>query len=126
MKHLVVHFKNKFPECSVIANDKSLDVYSKNGLHLVHIEKNGFGIIVDKSKEYGCHESMDLSPIAKESRIYKLHANGEIGLDEEHEFRRKFVSDNVEENELGYKKIGKKIEILKKEVKSKTKVSKKK
>ncbi|KYG65263.1 hypothetical protein AZI87_11960 [Bdellovibrio bacteriovorus] len=79
----VVHYKNKYPNGKVDASDDRLDVYCADGVHRVALRKGGDGVIRDKSNELGAIDKHDLSPIPKNTRVYKLHADGRIGLDEE-------------------------------------------
>jgi hypothetical protein len=88
-----VHYKNKFPKSQVKFDDNSLDVYSVDGKHLVAVRKTGAGSIKDASKELGCFECHDLSPIPKMTRAYKLYADGNIGMAEEYRERRDYVID---------------------------------
>ncbi len=104
-KPYVVHYKNKYPDCQVRTSDSSLDVYSKEGHHLVSLRKNGAGQLVDVSEEEGCEERHDLSPIPKESRRFKLYANGMIGKAEEFEDRSKWVEENCKFFKTNIKKM---------------------
>lgn len=114
MKSLVVHYKNKYPDCMVNSSENSLDVYSVHGAHLVAVRKNGAGQVYDASAELGCVEKHDLSPICKESRVNKLFSCGKIDLDEKQGKDRKVlvkadlekeVSDHFEySEELDYHK----------------------
>ena len=104
-KSYAVHYKNKYPDCKIESSDSSFSVFSKDGQHLIKLAKNGAGQLIDESEEYGCEEKHDLSPIPKESRVYKLYANGMIGKSEEYLERKKWVEENVTENDKGYKKV---------------------
>lgn len=95
MKSYAVHYKNKYPDCSVQSSENSLNVYSKDGDHLISLERNGHGQWVDRSEENGCSDKHDLSPIPKETRRFKLYANGMIGKSEEFEERSDFVKKHV-------------------------------
>lgn len=91
MKSLVVHYKNKYPGGRVSLSDSALDVYSADGDLCVSLRKNGAGQWVDQSDEMGARDKHCLSPIPKQSRVFKLHADGKIGRDEKHEERSKFA-----------------------------------
>lgn len=95
MRHLVVHYKNKYPGARVSASDDALDVYLGDE-HVVAIRKNGAGQIVDVSAEMGCRDRHDLAPIPKESRVYKLcpqsgHIIRDEKADEREKSREKFM-----------------------------------
>lgn len=104
-KPYAVHYKNKYPDCQVRTSGSSLDVYSKEGHHLVSLRINGAGQLVDVSEEEGCEERHDLSPIPKESRRFKLYANGMIGKSEEFEERTVWVKEHAKRAKGGYLKI---------------------
>lgn len=87
MKHLVVHYKNKYPDCHVDHSDDKLDVHGAEGL-LVSLRRDGSGMIVDKSAENGASDKHDLSPIPKDARVHKLYESGKMGLSEESEKRK--------------------------------------
>lgn len=104
-KSYLAHYKNKYPQCQVTFSDTAFDVYSvgEHGLmHLVSLSKNGAGQIVDVSEEHGCYEKHDLSPIPKESRVYKLYKDGKVGPSEEYKERKEWRERNAIKNELGY------------------------
>ena len=102
-KPLQVHYKNKYPKCQVRFSDSSFDVFDQSGEHhLVAIRKNGAGQIVDVSEEHGCFEKHDLSPIPKESRRYKLYADGKVAPAEEYEERKEWVEKNAKKSAHGY------------------------
>lgn len=82
MKSLVVHYKNKYPNGRVEASEDKLDVYCSDGVHRVALRKGGDGQLKDQSAEMGAVDGHDLSPIPKNTRAHKLHADGKIGLDE--------------------------------------------
>ena len=85
MQAWVVHYKNKYPGCLVQASADSFDVY-KGDEHLLSISKNGAGQWCDESEALGLPERHDLSPIPKDSRVYKV-IDGKISKDEEAESR---------------------------------------
>lgn len=87
MKALLVHYKNKYPHGRVEMSEDKLDVYCSSGVHRVALRKGGDGQLKDASKELGAVDGHDLSPIPKNSRIYKLHADGTVGLDDQAESR---------------------------------------
>ena len=89
MKAYAVHYKNKYPKALVEFSDEKLDVYAQDGDHLLALRKNGAGQVVDMSEEFGLAERHDLSPIPKDSRCWKLSADGKIVKDEKHEERSK-------------------------------------
>ncbi len=64
-----------------------LDAYCAGGKHRVALRKDGAGQWVDRSQEFGCEDSHDLSPIPKEARAHKLYADGRIAKSEEHDDR---------------------------------------
>jgi len=78
MKSYVVHYKNKFPGCSVQDYDGGLDVYLKDGSHAVALRRDGSGQLVDRSAEYGCEYRHDLSPIPRDARVHKC-VQGKVG-----------------------------------------------
>lgn len=84
MKSWIVHYKNKFPGCSVNATENSLDVFGADGTHLVSLVKNGAGQWVDRSEEMGCAKKHCTAPIPRDARVHKLcKVTGNIILDEE-------------------------------------------
>ncbi|MFN3453528.1 MAG: hypothetical protein ACK41T_01110 [Pseudobdellovibrio sp.] len=90
MKHLVVHYKNKYPGCHVDYSEDKLDVHGGDGM-LVSLRKNGYGLIVDMSSENGAVDKHDLNPIPKNARVFKLYEDGRIGKSEEAEEREKAI-----------------------------------
>lgn len=105
MKSWVVHYKNKFPGCKVMSAEESLDVYSKDGEHLLAVRKQA-GNWADVSEEYGLPYRHDLAPIAKDARVHKLHKDGKIGLDDMAEERveasKSWVEGHQIESEAAY------------------------
>lgn len=93
MKSYYVHYKNKYPQAKVSYNENYLEV-SRGDELLLRLEKNGGGQIVDVSEELGLSERHDLSPIPKESRVWKLHKDGKVGKDELHEERSAWADKN--------------------------------
>lgn len=100
MKSLVVHYKNKYPGGRVSLSDSALDVYNVDGDLCVSLRKNGAGQWVDQSEEMGARDKHCLSPIPKEARVFKLHADGKIGRDEKHEERTKLAQKLVAEGRI--------------------------
>lgn len=88
MKSLTIHYMNKYPKGRVVSSDSSLDVYDVDGNHCVALRKNGAGMMSDVSEEMGCMHKHCLSPIPKESRLWKLK-DGKISQDEKAEERAK-------------------------------------
>lgn len=82
MKSVVVHYKNKYPNGRIDSSEDKLDVYCSDGVHRVALRRGGDGQMKDLSAEMGAVDCHDLSPIPKNSRAHKLHADGKIGLDE--------------------------------------------
>lgn len=72
MKALFVHYKNKYPGGRIEFGDDYLDVYDADGAHRVSLHKNGAGQLVCRSEQLGCVDKHDLSPIPKESRLWKV------------------------------------------------------
>lgn len=83
-----VHLKNKYPECDVQAKGEDLDVYSKDGEHLVALRKNGAGQLLDQSALLGCSHVFDLSPVPRAARLFKIK-DGKVAKDEDYESRMK-------------------------------------
>ena len=83
----LVHLKNKYPEGHVEGDDSRIDAYDAKGVHRVALRMNGAGQLLDKSEEFGLPDRFDLSPIPKESRVWK-YKNGKCELDEMHASRR--------------------------------------
>jgi hypothetical protein len=100
MKSLIVHYKNKYPDCQVSGDESRVDVFTATGKHLIAIRKNGAGQVYDASEELGCAERHDLSPIVKESRVNKLCVDGCIKLDEKQgQERQSLVKADLESEE---------------------------
>src|SRR6185503_17206248 len=59
----VAHYKNKYQGGSVAHDEESLDVYDKSGRHCVAVRKNGAGMWVDRSADFGCAHAHDLAPL---------------------------------------------------------------
>lgn len=81
------HYLNKYPGGRVSMDEDRLDVYDKEGAHVVALRKNGAGMMVCQSEEHGCENGHghDLSPLPAESKAYE-HKDGSIlkvkGFDE--------------------------------------------
>lgn len=72
MKSLQVHYKNKYPGGDVEMSDDKLDVYDSEGQRRLSLRKNGGGAMVDVSEELGLPDRHDLSPLPKQSRLFKV------------------------------------------------------
>lgn len=96
MKSLIVHLRNKYPECRVEASSSSISVRDEQGELVVLLQKSAHGAFEDVSEEYGASDKFDLSPIPKEARIHKLGKDGKIGKDELHEERVKSSKEILE------------------------------
>ena len=94
----VVHLKNKYPEGHVEGDDDRIDAYDAKGVHRVALRKNGAGQLLDKSEEYGLPDRFDLSPIPKESRVWKLYPDGKCRLSEEHVARKKAARELADQD----------------------------
>lgn len=86
MKSWIVHYKNKYPGALVVAGEDYLDVHFGDE-HLIALRKDGAGMWVDMSAEFGCSERHDLAPIPRDSRVHKV-VEGKVGFDELHEERK--------------------------------------
>lgn len=109
-KGIVVHYKNVFKGGRVEASDDKIDVYCKDNVHRVALRKGGDGAVRDVSAELGCTDQHCMDPIPKNTRVFKLHVDGTIGVDEL-ATERYAISDKVEKQNkvLGitaYKKLG--------------------
>jgi hypothetical protein len=91
MKHLLVHYRNKYPGGHVDMRDDSLDVYDAEGEHRVALRKDGSGSLRDASRELGALDQHDLSPLPKDARLYKIK-DGVLAKDELYEERKKGLS----------------------------------
>lgn len=99
MKSLVVHYMNKFPGGHVRATDDALDVYNAQNEHCVALRKNGAGQWADQSEAFGCKHCHCLSPIPKESRLWK-EVGGKIVKDEDHETRKAGLAQFIDEGRI--------------------------
>lgn len=81
MKHLLVHYANKYGLENVECDDSKLRAY-KNGKLAVLVAKDGAGNIKDMSEELGLEDRHDLSPIPKDGRLYKWSKDGKVIKDE--------------------------------------------
>ncbi len=100
MKSYAVHYKNKYPKGRVEFTEDKLDAYCSRGIHRVALRKDGGGAIVDKSKELGALDKHDLSPIPKNTRVFKLNADGSIGLDEQCQERAQVSSVAADQGKI--------------------------
>lgn len=71
-------------------SDSSLDVYSKSGEHVVALRKNGAGQMVCVSEEYGLRDKHCLSPIPKDSRVFKVNES-KVSKDEKADEREQLA-----------------------------------
>lgn len=79
-----VHLKNKYPGGEVYSDENSIDAYDAKGVHRVALRKNGHGQLLDVSAQLGLPDVFDLSPIPKETRAFKLFADGSCKPSEEY------------------------------------------
>lgn len=89
-KSWYVHYMNKYPKAQIKASDDSLDVFTKNGEHLLAVRRDGAGGWHCKSEELGARDRHDLSPIPKEARLYKV-VDGKIVKDDKYDERAKLA-----------------------------------
>ena len=82
-----VHLKNQYPGGEIYGDDNGFDAYDAEGKHRVALRKNGQGQLLDVSEKLGLPDRFDLSPIPKESRAFKLYADGRCAPSEEHATR---------------------------------------
>lgn len=82
MLSYILHYKNKYPGGLVQSSASGLDVYDAAGNHCVALRRDGSGALVDQSAQLGCKDAHDLSPIPKDSRVFKLSKDGKIVEDE--------------------------------------------
>lgn len=87
-KSLQVHYMNKYPGGICEANDAGLRAYDADGKLRVCLQKGGDGGLHDVSEEMGLPDRHDLSPIPKDSRVYKV-IGGKIARSEEADEREK-------------------------------------
>ena len=107
---VLVHLYNKYPQHRVIDGGDSISVVSGEDLKLVmRVEKTAHGVYECVQAKSGAREAFDLSPISKDARVYKLHADGSIGKDELAPERKKLSEEMV-------KKHGKIISVKEEEV----------
>lgn len=88
MLPFVVHYKNKYPGCHIDHSEDHLNVYDQEGNLQVAIKRGGGGALVDLGEQLGAADKHDVSPIPKNTRVYKLTADNKIQLDEKHAERR--------------------------------------
>lgn len=88
MQSWKVHYKNKYPGCSIRESESSFDVYSKSGEHLISVRKNGAGQMLDMSEADGLPERHDLAPIPRDARVFKV-MGGKIAHDDKAKAREK-------------------------------------
>lgn len=88
-KGWLAHYKNKYPGGKVEFSEDKLDVFNEDGDHCVALRRRGDGSVADCSEEYGCLDRHDLSPIPKNSRVFKLYIDGKVAPSEEAAERKK-------------------------------------
>lgn len=93
MKSLLVHLKNKYPECLVQASGSSISVIGEGNELLCELRKGAHGAYEDVQHEVGARDAFDLSPIPKESRLWKLDKEGNVRRDELHDERKEKVKE---------------------------------
>lgn len=81
-KGFVVHYRNKYPTATINHDDNHLKVVSPKGEVLVSIKRGGGGVILDCQKEDFARDAHDLSPIPRNTRVYKLTGEHTIEKDE--------------------------------------------
>lgn len=81
-KSFVVHYKNKYPTATIDHSDNHLRVISAKGEILVSIKRGGGGVLVDCQNEDFARDPHDLSPLPKNTRVYKLTADHSFAKDE--------------------------------------------
>ena len=85
-KSWIAHYMNIYGgHCE--SDDNSFRAYDADGKLRVCVQKGGDGGWHDVSEQMGLADRHDLSPIPKDSRIYKVGKNGCIEKDELHEER---------------------------------------
>lgn len=84
MKSYLAHYKNKYPGGQVQMSENSLDVYDADNNHRVALRKGGNGQWMDVGAEIGASDKHCLSPIPKNTRVYKHYNDGRVGHSEEH------------------------------------------
>lgn len=94
MKPQLVHLKNQFPGSTFSSSENHVDVTDIDGNLRVSLRKNGAGQIYDAKDETGALEAFSLDPIPKNARVYKLYADGRVGLSEE-AAERKLVAKKI-------------------------------
>lgn len=90
---------NKYPGGSVEMSDDKLDAYDHEGRLCVSLRKNGGGQWVDVSEENGLPHKHDLSPIPKQSRLYKV-VGEKIVQDDQYADRAKKVEDYMQDGKV--------------------------
>jgi len=110
MKAFAVHYLNVFCLGVVHFTEDRLDAYDRLGKHRVSLRLGGNGLVVDAGKENGASDAHDLSPIPKNCRVHKLHADGSVGLDELAESRREVSAAVARDGKIlsieAYKALG--------------------
>lgn len=110
MKHLLTHYRNKYPQGKVEVTESSFTVYDANGDLCVRLEKDGNGNTKDCSKEWGAKDFHDLSPIPKNARAHKHFVDGVHGKAEEHAERVQWQKEHAVDGKVlsikEYEKLG--------------------
>jgi hypothetical protein len=100
LKSLVVHYKNKYPTARVESGENHLAVISKDGELLVSVKRGGGGVVFDAQKDDGAKYPHDMSPIPRNTRVYKLTVHHTIEKDEE--AAERLPTAKMLEEELGF------------------------
>lgn len=100
LKSLVVHYKNKYPTARVESGENHISVISKEGELLVSVKRGGGGVIIDSQKNDGAKYAHDMSPIPRNTRVWKLTTAHEVEKDEE--AAERLPTAKMFEEELGF------------------------
>ena len=101
MRHLFLHYKNKYPGGKIEMSEDRLDVYDADGEHAVAVRKSGAGGMVDMSKELGAKHSHDMSPLPKDARLWKnCPKSGAVIKDEKFAERSKLMVEFLEDGKI--------------------------
>ncbi len=93
MNSYVAHLKNKYPGAEVNASANAIDVRVA-GKHKIAMRSNAHGQLVDVSEEQGCEDRFDLSPIPRDSRVWKIDKkSGHVVRDEKAEERARLAKN---------------------------------
>lgn len=94
------HYKNKYPGGQVFSLETSIDVYDREGIHVVALRRDGTGRWVCASEQQGCRDRHCLSPLPKDARVWKYTKEGNIAPSEEYRSRSK-INWELCEHEVG-------------------------